>query len=97
VKGVHLSSPRRTTARAPRPTRACRGIEDDCRRNSRVPVRGQAARSPATSLAHRARPRDAEQTAFCAGIENYSAHLDGRKAGERPYTLLDYFPEDYPS
>ncbi len=36
-----------------------------------------------------------EQTGFCAGIENYSAHLDGRKPGERPFTLLDYFPEDY--
>lgn len=35
-----------------------------------------------------------EQTGICAGIENYSAHLDGRKPGERPYTLLDYFPED---
>jgi excinuclease ABC subunit B len=36
-----------------------------------------------------------EQTGVCAGVENYSAHLDGRKPGERPYTLLDYFPEDY--
>jgi excinuclease ABC subunit B len=35
-----------------------------------------------------------EQTGMCAGIENYSAHLDGRKRGERPFTLLDYFPED---
>jgi excinuclease ABC subunit B len=35
-----------------------------------------------------------EQTGVCAGIENYSAHLDGRKSGERPFTLLDYFPED---
>jgi excinuclease ABC subunit B len=32
---------------------------------------------------------------FCPGIENYSRHLDGRKPGEPPYTLLDYFPEDY--
>jgi len=32
---------------------------------------------------------------FCPGIENYSRHLDGRAAGEPPYTLLDYFPEDY--
>ena len=32
---------------------------------------------------------------FCSGIENYSRHIDGRKAGERPYTLLDYFPDDY--
>jgi excinuclease ABC subunit B len=31
----------------------------------------------------------------CSGIENYSRHLDGRDAGEMPYTLLDYFPEDF--
>ena len=31
----------------------------------------------------------------CPGIENYSRHIDGRSAGERPYTLFDYFPEDY--
>ena len=32
---------------------------------------------------------------FCSGIENYSRHLDGRAPGEAPYTLLDYFPEDF--
>ncbi len=32
---------------------------------------------------------------FCPGIENYSRHLDGREEGERPYCLLDYFPDDY--
>lgn len=32
---------------------------------------------------------------FCPGIENYSRHIDGRKPGERPYTLFDYFPKDY--
>ncbi|MBJ7353442.1 MAG: excinuclease ABC subunit UvrB [Thermoleophilaceae bacterium] len=32
---------------------------------------------------------------FTNGIENYSRHLDGRKPGERPYCLLDYFPEDF--
>jgi len=32
---------------------------------------------------------------YCTGIENYSRHLDGRKEGEPPYTLIDYFPEDY--
>src|SRR3954452_18732110 len=31
----------------------------------------------------------------CAGIENYSRHLDGRAPGEAPYTLLDYFPKDF--
>jgi len=32
---------------------------------------------------------------FCQGIENYSRHLTGRKPGEPPYTLLDYFPDDF--
>lgn len=31
---------------------------------------------------------------YCSGIENYSRHMDGRKPGEPPYTLLDFFPED---
>ncbi|HEY3672468.1 MAG TPA: excinuclease ABC subunit UvrB, partial [Acidimicrobiia bacterium] len=31
----------------------------------------------------------------CSGIENYSRHLDGRAPGQMPYTLLDYFPDDY--
>ena len=32
---------------------------------------------------------------YCQGIENYSRHISGRPEGSRPYTLLDYFPEDY--
>ena len=32
---------------------------------------------------------------YCSGIENYSRHIDGRKKGERPFTLMDYFPEDF--
>lgn len=32
---------------------------------------------------------------YCQGIENYSRHMDGRKPGEPPYSLLDYFPDDY--
>ncbi|MDO5037211.1 MAG: excinuclease ABC subunit UvrB [Tissierellia bacterium] len=32
---------------------------------------------------------------FCSGIENYSRHLSGRGPGSRPYTLIDYFPEDF--
>ncbi|HEX3567951.1 MAG TPA: helicase-related protein, partial [Acidimicrobiales bacterium] len=35
------------------------------------------------------------ETGVCSGIENYSRHLDGRKAGEPPFTLLDFFPKDY--
>lgn len=36
-----------------------------------------------------------ETMGFCSGIENYSRHLDGRKPGEPPYTLIDYFPDDF--
>ncbi len=35
------------------------------------------------------------ETGTCAGIENYSRHLDGRAPGQRPYTLIDYFGEDF--
>ena len=35
-----------------------------------------------------------ETMGFCTGIENYSRHLDGRRPGEPPFTLIDYFPKD---
>ena len=35
------------------------------------------------------------EVGYCNGIENYSMHIDGRKPGEPPFTLLDYFPNDY--
>ncbi len=35
------------------------------------------------------------ETGMCSGIENYSRFIDGRAIGEKPYTLLDYFPEDF--
>ena len=35
------------------------------------------------------------ETGFCSGIENYSRHLTGSKPGEPPYTLIDYFPDDF--
>lgn len=35
------------------------------------------------------------EVGMCPGIENYSRHIDGRNPGERPYTLLDYFPDDF--
>lgn len=35
------------------------------------------------------------EVGYCSGIENYSRHLTGRKPGERPYCLFDYFPDDY--
>ena len=35
------------------------------------------------------------EVGMCPGIENYSRHIDGRQAGQRPYTLIDYFPKDF--
>ncbi len=76
--------------------RACRSIEDE------LQVQLATFQSEGKLLeAQRLRSRTEhdlemlEQTGVCAGIENYSAHLDGRKPGERPYTLLDYFPDDF--
>lgn len=36
-----------------------------------------------------------KEVGYCSGIENYSRYFDGRKIGEAPYTLLDYFPKDF--
>lgn len=36
-----------------------------------------------------------KELGYCSGIENYSRYFDGRKAGSRPFCLLDYFPDDY--
>ena len=35
------------------------------------------------------------EVGYCSGIENYSRYFDGRKSGEAPYTLMDYFPKDF--
>ena len=36
-----------------------------------------------------------KEIGFCQGIENYSRHITGRNSGEKPYTLMDFFPDDY--
>lgn len=36
-----------------------------------------------------------QEIGFCQGIENYSRHISGRRPGSRPYTLMDYFPDDF--
>lgn len=36
-----------------------------------------------------------QEVGYCSGIENYSRHMSNRKPGEPPFTLLDYFPEDF--
>ncbi|MGC8498733.1 MAG: excinuclease ABC subunit UvrB [Acidimicrobiales bacterium] len=76
--------------------RACRSIEEELGvRLAELTAQGRLLE------AQRLRQRTEydlemlEQTGICSGVENYARHLDGRAAGERPYTLLDYFPEDF--
>ncbi len=62
-----------------------------------VQLRGQDKLLEAQRLEQRTR-YDLEmlsQVGYCPGIENYSRHLTGRKPGQAPYTLLDFFPEDF--
>ncbi len=76
--------------------RACRGIEVELQQQLAL-----FAEQGKLLEAQRLRSRTEhdlemlEETGICAGIENYSAHLDGRARGERPFTLLDYFPSDF--
>ena len=76
--------------------RACRSIEEELGEQL---GRFQAAGKLLEAQRLRSRTEHdlemLEQTGVCAGVENYARHLDGRAAGERPYTLLDYFPEDF--
>ncbi len=76
-----------------------RAIED-IRRELEEQVRGFEEHNRLLE-AHRLRQRteyDLEMMAelgFCSGIENYSRHLEGRPPGSHPFTLLDYFPDDF--
>lgn len=76
--------------------RAVRQIEEELEQRLAV-LREEGKLMEAYRLEQRTR-YDMEillETGFCKGIENYSRHLDGRSAGEPPYTLLDFFPDDY--
>lgn len=71
-------------------------IEEELEERLKV-LRGQDKLLEAQRLEQRTR-YDLEMLAelgYCTGVENYSAPLSGRKAGETPATLLDYFPKDY--
>ncbi len=76
--------------------RALVGIEQELAQRL-VELRREEKLVEADRLARRTR-YDLEllrETGFCPGIENYSRHLDGRRPGEPPATLLDYLPEDF--
>jgi excinuclease ABC subunit B len=96
VKEITIFAATHYAASAATLQRACRSIEDELQ----VQLATFASQNKLLE-AQRLRSRTEhdlemiEQTGVCAGIENYSAHLDGRSRGERPFTLLDYFPEDF--
>ncbi|MDR7401429.1 MAG: excinuclease ABC subunit UvrB [Armatimonadota bacterium] len=76
--------------------RALRSIEEELRERVEW-FRSQGRLLEAQRLEFRTR-YDMEllrEVGYCPGIENYSRHLDGRRPGERPGCLLDYFPRDY--
>ena len=75
---------------------AIQDIEDELHEQLRI-LNRQGKLLEAQRLEQRTR-YDVEmlrETGYCAGVENYSRHLGGRDEGSTPYTLLDYFPEDY--
>lgn len=80
----------------PRIEHALLGIEEELKERL-VELRSMGKLLEAQRLESRTR-YDMElmkETGYCPGIENYSRHLDGRRPGERPGVLLDYFPSDY--
>ncbi|MXY20979.1 MAG: excinuclease ABC subunit UvrB [Dehalococcoidia bacterium] len=75
---------------------AIQDIEDELQEQVRI-LNRQGKLLEAQRLEQRTR-YDVEmlrETGYCAGVENYSRHLGGREEGSTPYTLMDYFPEDY--
>ncbi len=75
---------------------AIQDIEDELHEQLRI-LNRQGKLLEAQRLEQRTR-YDVEmlrETGYCAGVENYSRHLGGRDEGSTPYTLMDYFPEDY--
>jgi excinuclease ABC subunit B len=75
--------------------RACAGIRGELAERLEE-LREQGKLLEAQRLEQRTRYdlESLEELGFCHGVENYSRWLDGRSAGERPYTLFDYFPDD---
>jgi len=79
-------------------------VPEEAKKKAIVSIRNELAEAlPHLGLieAHRLEQRTnydiemIEETGYCKGIENYSRHFDGRRPGEKPYCLLDYFPEDF--
>jgi excinuclease ABC subunit B len=76
--------------------RAIAGIEEELARPPRdARTEGEAPRGPASRMRTRYDIEMMREVGYCSGIENYSRYLDGRSEGQAPFTLLDYFPDDF--
>lgn len=76
--------------------RAIKGIEQELEeRLSELKEQGKLLEAQRLEQRTRYDLEMMREVGFCSGIENYSRHLVGKKPGEPPYTLLDFFPEDY--
>ena len=80
-------------------------VEDETRLKAIEEIKGELVKDLVNIddplISHRLKTRVSndiemiETVGFCKGIENYSRHFDGRKPGQPPYSLLDYFPKDF--
>ena len=76
--------------------RAMKGIEDELReRLQYFEANGKLLEAQRLKMRTQYDLEMMAEVGFCNGIENYSRHIDGRSAGEPPFTLLDYFPKDF--
>jgi excinuclease ABC subunit B len=76
--------------------RAIAGIEQELEENlAKLEAQGKMLEAQRLRMRTNYDLEMMREVGFCSGIENYSRHLDGREPGEAPYTLLDYFPDDY--
>lgn len=76
--------------------RACDSIEAELEeRLAYFKSEGKLLEAERLELRTRQDIESLKEFGICPGIENYSRHIDGRKPGQRPWTLMDYFPKDY--
>lgn len=76
--------------------RAIRGIEDELQQQLALfESQGKLLEAQRLRMRTQYDLEMIQEMGYCNGIENYSMHIDGRQPGEPPFTLLDYFPNDY--
>ena len=84
------------TSTRERTLKACDAIyQEMVQRVSEFKANGQLLEAQRLEMRTKQDIESLQEFGVCPGIENYSRHIDGRKPGERPYCLMDYFPKDF--